>query len=74
LLAVEVAAIPGLVAICLAVLVAENTQEQQVLLQGRVTTAALVQPEAPTAAAVAVAREPRALKAIFPEQVLVALV
>jgi hypothetical protein len=74
LLVVEVVDIPALVAICPAVLVAENTQEQQVLLQGKVTTAVLAHQAHLIAAVAAVAQESLVLKALVPEQGMVVMV
>ena len=64
----------ALVAICLVVLVAESTQEPQVLLLGKVTTAVLAVEHLLIQEAVEVALEPLALMVAPPEQVWGALV
>jgi hypothetical protein len=74
LLVVEVEAIPGLVEIYLAVLVAVNILVLQVLLPGKVTTAVLAVEQPLIQEAVEVALEPLALMVVVGEQVLVALV
>jgi hypothetical protein len=74
LLVVEVVDMLALVAICLVVLVAESTQEPQVLLPGKVTTAVLAVEQVLIQEAVEVALEPLALMVAPPEQVLAVLV
>jgi hypothetical protein len=70
LLVVEVVVIQTLVVLCLAALAVENTQEQQALFQGRVTTEVLARQVVLTAVAVEAVLGPLALKALAPEQVM----